>query len=115
MMTISTQSCISTELRLALYRRAIACAYRDACQRQGFQIVLTLDALEFTSAQELEAHYVEEHGLERGVELACNILSGTVCSDFLELPPCLTPLRESMMADLCQKHLGIDRPLTAMH
>ncbi len=115
MMTQENQPCIPIELRLALYRRAVACAYRDACQRYGLRLDLTLDALETAIAEEVEALYVQEHGAEQGVELACGALGDMVYPDFLELPPCLTPLGESVMDAVCQDHIGTGRLNATLH
>lgn len=110
-----SQSCIPVELRLALYRRAVACAYHDACKYYGLELSMTLDALEAAIANEVEAFYVAEHGAARGVAMACDVLGDMVYPDFLDMPPCLTPLGESVMDAVCQDHIGISQLHTTLH
>ena len=99
------QSCIPIEIRIALYRRAVACAYQATCEQYGIQLALPLDALEAKIATEVEAFHVAEHGLELGVEAACAMLGDMVTSDFLDMSPRLTTLGERVMDDVCQDYL----------
>jgi hypothetical protein len=106
-MDIQNQSCIPVELRVALYRRVLACAYIEACEHYGLELTLTLDELESAIANEIEKQYVVAHGFDQGVELACEMLGDMVYPDFLDMPPCLTPLGEQIMDTVCQKNIGI--------
>ncbi|MEA9393401.1 DUF5375 family protein [Acerihabitans sp. TG2] len=104
-MNTHNQSCIPVELRIALYRRAVACAYQTTCEQYGIQLALSLDALEAKIANEVEAFHVEEYGLEMGVEVACAMLGDMVTPDILDTPPRLTTFGEWVMDDVCRHHL----------
>ena len=104
-MNIDNQSCFPLELRIAFYRRAVACAYQTTCEHYGIQLSLSLDALEAKIANEVEAAHVEEYGLELGVEAACAMLGDMVAPYILDTPPRLTTFGEWVMDDVCQHYL----------
>jgi len=114
-MKIQNQSCVPVEVRVSLYRRVLACAYIEACEHYGLQLTLTLDELESTIANEIEKPYVITHGFNQGIELACKMLSDLVYPDFLDMPPCLTPLGEEIMDTVCQGHINIGKLNSTLH
>jgi len=114
-MNTHNQSCIPVELRIALYRRAVACAYQTTCKQYGIHVALSLDALEAKIANEVEAFHVAEHGLELGVEIACAMLGDMVTPDFLDASPRLTALGERVMDEVCQHHLKTVRLNATLH
>ncbi|CDL39780.1 FIG018226: DNA replication protein, phage-associated [Citrobacter freundii] len=59
------KTALSPVLRVALYRRAVACAWLTLCERQHRYPHLTLDALESAIAAELEGFYLRQHGEEK--------------------------------------------------
>ena len=114
-MNSPNQSCIPVELRVAVYRRVLACAYLEACEHYGLQLTLTLDELESTIANEIEKPYVVTHGFDQGIELACAMLGDMVHPDFLDMPPCLTPLGEQAMDTVCQDRINIGKLNSTLH
>jgi hypothetical protein len=46
---------------------------------------------------------------------ACDMLGDMVYPDFLDMPPCLTPLGEQVMDAVCQDHIDIDKLNTTLH
>lgn len=66
---------LSLSLRVALYRRAVACAWLSACYQQNRHLQLTLDEIETAIARELEGFYLRQHGQTKGMEIACALLS----------------------------------------
>ncbi|WP_413726082.1 DUF5375 family protein [Sodalis sp. RH16] len=81
---------LTTELRIALYRRVAALAYQNFCLSKGMGQPLALDALEIKIAWQVEADHIIEYGLEHGPEYACEFLRDLVDPDFLTEPPQLT-------------------------
>ncbi|EEV7263744.1 DUF5375 family protein [Escherichia coli] len=67
-------------LRAALYRRAIA--------------------------RELEGFYLRQHGQQRGLEIACALLSDLMESGPLKACPVLSLLGMTVMDELCSRHLN---------
>jgi len=114
-MNTDNQSCIPVELRIALYRRAVACAYQTTCKQYGIHVALSLETLEAKIANEVEAYHVAEHGLELGVEAACAMLGDMVVPDILDASPRLTQLGERVMDDICQHHLKTVRLTATLH
>ncbi|WP_192840035.1 DUF5375 family protein, partial [Escherichia coli] len=51
---------LSLSLRVALYRRAVACAWLSACHQQNRHLQLTLDEIETAIARELEGFYLRQ-------------------------------------------------------
>ncbi|NNS09004.1 DUF5375 family protein [Erwinia sp. JH02] len=96
----ANHSCLPVEVRTAVYRRALAQGYLNACGQQGIRVAATLDELQMTIALELEGFYVRRHGPEAGMEMACTMLADMVGSDLLTAPPRLTPLGVTMMDEL---------------
>jgi len=43
------------------------------------------------------------------------MLGDMVYPDFLDMPPCLTPLGEQVMDAVCQDHIDIDKLNTTLH
>ncbi len=114
-MNTPNQSCLPVELRVALYRRVLACAYIEACEHYGFKLALTLEGVESAIANEIEKQYVIAHGFDHGVEMACDMLGDMVYPDFLDMPPCLTPLGEQVMDAACQDHIDINKLDATLH
>ncbi len=81
---------LTTELRIALYRRVAALAYQNFCFSKGVSKPLALDTLEIKIAWQVEADHIIEYGLEQGPEYACEFLRDMVVPDFLTEPPQLT-------------------------
>ena len=70
-MNTTQQSCLPVEVLTALYRRALAQAYLDACTAYGVETGYTLDELQMTIAKEVESYYVRQHGAKLGMDIAC--------------------------------------------
>ncbi len=66
---------LSLSLRVALYRRAVACAWLSVCHQQNHHLQLTLEEIETAIAHELEGFYLRQHGQTKGMEIACALLS----------------------------------------
>lgn len=98
-MTVN-HSCLPVEVRTAVYRRALAQGYLNACLTQGIRVSATLDELQMTIALELEGFYVRRHGTDAGMEMACTMLGDMVEPDLLTAPPRLTALGVTMMDEL---------------
>jgi hypothetical protein len=114
-MNTLNQSCLPVELRVALYRRVLAYVYIEACEHYyGLELNLTLEDLESAIASEIEKQYVVAHGFDQSVEIACNMLGDMVYPDFLDMPPCLTPLGEQVMDAVCRDHIEIDKLNTTL-
>ncbi|WP_413742917.1 DUF5375 family protein [Sodalis sp. RH15] len=88
---------LTTELRIALYRRVAALAYQNFCLSNGVNQTLALDALEIKIAWQVEADHIIEYGLEQGPEYAYEFLRDMVDPDFLTEPPQLTEWRIEAM------------------
>jgi len=114
-MNSPNQSCLPVEVRVALYRRVLACAYIEACEHYGLQLTLTLEGVESAIANEIEKQYVVTHGFDQGVEMACDMMGDMVYPDFLDCPPCLTPLGEQIMDTVCQDHIAIAKLNSTLH
>jgi len=93
-------------LRAALYRRAVACAWLTLCSQQERYPRLTLDELEDAIARELEGFYLRQHGQQRGMEIACALLSDLMLSGPLKACPALSLLGMTVMDELCSRHLN---------
>ncbi|PQX91988.1 hypothetical protein C5930_18895 [Cronobacter sakazakii] len=91
-------------LRSALYRRAVACAWLTACERQHRYPYLTLDALERAIADELEGFYLRQHGEEKGRQIACVLLEDLMEAGPLKTAPSLSFLGLAVMDELCARH-----------
>ncbi|EPJ6960695.1 DUF5375 family protein [Leclercia barmai] len=93
-------------LRAALYRRAVACAWLTiSCQQERYS-GLTLAELEDAIARELEGFYLRQHGQQRGLEIACALLSDLMESGPLKACPVLSLLGMTVMDELCSRHLN---------
>jgi len=114
-MNSPNQSCLPVEVRVALYRRVLACAYIEACEHYGIQLTLTLEGVESAIANEIEKQYVVAHGFDQGVEMACDMLGDMVYPDFLDMPPCLTPLGEQVMDEVCRGHIDTGKLNATLH
>ena len=99
-MNVNNTSCIPVEVRTALYRRVAAQAFINRCAVEDAPLPCSLDDLQLSMANELEAFHVREHGVENGIEIACAMLSDMVQPDFLAYAPRLTPFGEMVMAGL---------------
>ena len=86
-MMTANNSCLPVEVRTAVYRRALAQGYLNACKTLGITVSATLDELQMTIALELEGFYVRRHGAEAGMEMACTMLGDMVEPDLLTAPP----------------------------
>jgi hypothetical protein len=95
------QSCLPVDVLTAVYRRAVAQAYLDICASLGVTVGYSLDELQMTIAMTLEGYYVQRHGPENGMEMACTMLSDMVSPDILVAKPRLTLLGQTMMDELC--------------
>lgn len=113
-MNSTQQSCLPVEVLTALYRRAMAQAYVDACASHGLEIGYTLDELQMAIAAEVENYYVGQHGPRVGMDMACAMLRDMVQPDILVAKPRLTMLGESMMDELCHQHIA-STPNTTLH
>lgn len=105
-MTTTNHSCLPVEVRTAVYRRALAQGYLNACERLGIRVSATLDELQMTIALELEGFYVRRHGADNGMEMACTMLGDMVEPDLLTAPPRLTQLGVTLMDELFCSHLA---------
>nr|WP_315290312.1 DUF5375 family protein [Serratia proteamaculans] len=103
---MSTQSCLPIEVRTAVYRRAVAQAYSDTCVFYQVNLNYTLDELQILIAMRLEGYFVQQHGAEAGMDMACTMLSDMVQPDVLVAPPRLTVLGQKLMDELCCDHLA---------
>ncbi|WP_273855221.1 DUF5375 family protein [Serratia liquefaciens] len=103
---MSTQSCLPIEVRTAVFRRAVAQAYSDTCAFYRVSIGYTLDELQMLIAMRLEGFFVQQHGAEAGMDMACTMLSDMVQPDVLVAPPRLTTLGQKLMDELCCDHLA---------
>lgn len=112
-MNTTQQSCLPVEVLTALYRRALAQAYLDACATYGVETGYTLDELQMTIAA-VESYYVRQHGTKLGMDIACAMLRDMVQPDILVAKPRLTPLGESMMDELFRPCLHTT-PHTTLH
>lgn len=112
-MTVN-HSCLPVEVRTAVYRRALAQGYLNACGTQGIRVSATLDELQMTIALELEGFYVRRHGADAGMEMACTMLGDMVEPDLLTAPPRLTSLGVTMMDELFCGRLSAERR-SALH
>lgn len=92
-------------LRAALYRRAVACAWLSVCERQHRYAHLTLEALEFAIADELEGFYLRQHGEEKGRQIACALLEDLMEAGPLKAVPSLSFLGLAVMDELCARHI----------
>jgi len=113
-MNTTQQSCLPAEVLTALYRRALAQAYLDACTAYGVETGYSLDELQMTIAKEVESYYVRQHGAKLGMDIACAMLRDMVQPDILVAKPRLTPLGESMMDELFRPYLHTT-PETTLH
>ena len=104
-MTVN-HSCLPVEVRTAVYRRALAQGYLNACRTQGIRVSATLDELQMTIALELEGFYVRRHGEDAGMEMACTMLGDMIEPDLLTAPPRLTRLGVTMMDELFRSQLS---------
>ena len=111
MMTVN-HSCLPVEVRTAVYRRALAQGYLNACKNLGITVSATLDELQMTIALELESFYVRRHGPDAGMEMACTMLGDMVEPDLLTAPPRLTRLGATMMDELFCSQLAATRRAT---
>ena len=93
-------------LRAALYRRAVACAWLTLRSQHESYSGLTLAELEDAIARELEGFYLRHHGQERGLEIACALLSDLMESGPLKACPVLSLLGMTVMDELCSRHLN---------
>ena len=108
----ANNSCLPVEVRTAVYRRALAQGYLNACKMLGITVTATLDELQMTIALELEGFYVRRHGAEAGMEMACTMLGDMVEPDLLTAPPRLTRLGATMMDELFCSQLAATRSAT---
>ena len=92
-------------LRIALYRRAVACAWLTVCERQQRFPHLTLEALETAMASELEGFYLRQHGEEKGRQIACALLEDLMEAAPLKTTPSLSFLGLAVMDELCTRHI----------
>ncbi|EJZ0343955.1 DUF5375 family protein [Escherichia coli] len=93
-------------LRAALYRRAVACAWLALSNHQERYSGLTLAELEDAIAREQEGFYLRQHGQQRGLEIACALLSDLMESGPLKACPVLSLLGMTVMDELCSRHLN---------
>jgi len=107
---MSTHSCLPIEVRTAVFRRAVAHAYRDTCAFYRVSLDYTLDELQMLIALRLEGYFVQQHGAAVGMDMACTMLSDMVLPDVLVAAPRLTTLGQKMMDELC-----CDQLATACH
>ncbi|EOM9099062.1 DUF5375 family protein, partial [Escherichia coli] len=96
---------LSLSLRVALYRRAVACAWLSACYQQNRHLQLTLDEIETAIARELEGFYLRQHGQTKGMEIACALLSDLMEYGPLMSCPALSQLGIAVMDELCVRHI----------
>ncbi|HFV6458797.1 TPA: DUF5375 family protein [Escherichia coli] len=92
---------LSLSLRVALYRRAVACAW----YQQNRHLQLTLDEIETAIARELEGFYLRQHGQTKGMEIACALLSDLMEYGPLMSCPALSQLGIAVMDELCVRHI----------
>ncbi|MEI7198845.1 DUF5375 domain-containing protein [Pectobacterium parvum] len=96
---------LTSFLRTALYRRAVACAWLTVCERQQRFPHLTLEALENAIASELEGFYLRQHGEEKGRQIACALLEDLMETTPLKAMPSLSFLGLAVMDELCTRHI----------
>ncbi len=111
----NNNSCIATEVRTALYRRAVAEAYLSGCSAAGITLPYSLNGLQLLIAAEVESIYVKHNGAELGMEIACSLLSDMVEPDLLEAAPRLTVMGYKIMAELCGGPAGPFMPSPTLH
>ncbi|HEX4502966.1 MAG TPA: DUF5375 domain-containing protein [Scandinavium sp.] len=92
-------------LRVALYRRAVACAWLTVCEHQHRYPLLTLDTLESAMTIELEGFYLRQHGEETGRQIACALLEDLMEAGPLKATPSLSFLGLVVMDELCARHI----------
>lgn len=92
---------LSPELRAALSRRAVACAWLTVCHEQQRYPGLTLTRLEHVIETELEGFYLRQHGRLRGQEIACALLDDLLSTGPLKSAPRLSFLGQVVMDELC--------------
>ncbi len=92
-------------LRIALYRRAVACAWLNACERQHRHPHLTLETVENAIAAQLEGFYLRRHGEEKGRLIACALLEDLMQAGPLKAAPALSFLGLAVMDELCTRHI----------
>ncbi len=97
---------LKPELRAALYKRAVACAWLTFCESQRRYPYLTLDALESVIAEELEGFFLNQHGEEEGWQIACTLLEDLVETGSLNAAPTLSFLGLTVMDELCARYIG---------
>ncbi|MCS3433333.1 DUF5375 domain-containing protein [Klebsiella sp. BIGb0407] len=96
---------LTSFLRTALYRRAVACAWLTVCEHnQRFQHI-TLEVLETAIASELEGFYLRQHGEEKGRQIACALLEDLMEAAPLKATPSLSFLGLAVMDELCTRHI----------
>lgn len=100
-MNMPNQSASPVDVRIAVYRRAVAQAYLAACTADGMENLYTLDSLQHEITQQIETFFVHEFGPEVGMEIACSALRDMVSSDVLTHIPRLTLLGEVIMDSIC--------------
>ncbi|ARJ40983.1 hypothetical protein B1H58_02540 [Pantoea alhagi] len=91
---------LSPDLRAALSRRAVACAWLSLCRRQQRYPMLTLTRLERAIENELEGFYLRQHGRVRGQEIACALLDDLLAAGPLKSAPSLSFLGQVVMDEL---------------
>ncbi|MGX9241992.1 DUF5375 domain-containing protein [Pantoea dispersa] len=91
---------LSPDLRAALSRRAVACAWLTLCREQQRYPGLTLARLEHAIESELEGFYLRQHGRRRGQEIACALLDDLLAAGPLKSAPCLSFLGQVVMDEL---------------
>ncbi|MDY0922689.1 DUF5375 domain-containing protein [Leclercia sp. CFBP8987] len=96
---------LTPALRVALYRRAIACAWLTVCEHQNRYPLLTLDTLESAMTDELEGFYLRQHGEEKGRQIACALLEDLMEAGPLKAAPSLSFLGLVVMDELCARHI----------
>ncbi|WP_394515939.1 hypothetical protein E7738_18880 [Pantoea sp. SGAir0430] len=101
---------LSPDLRAALARRAVACAWLTLCHKQQRWPGLTLARLEHAIENELEGFYLRQHGRARGQEIACALLDDLLAAGPLKSAPCLSFLGQVVMDELSGRILDA-RPL----
>ncbi|EFV4531339.1 DUF5375 domain-containing protein [Salmonella enterica] len=94
---------LPADLRIAFYRRAVACAWLHICQRQGRYSHITLDLLESAIVAELEGFYLLRYGETKGCEIACALLEDLMQAGALKAAPSLSFLGLAVMDELCSQ------------
>jgi len=96
---------LSTELRSALSRRAVACAWLTVCREHKRYPGLTLARLEHAIETELEGFYLRQHGEEKGRQIACALLEDLMEAGPVKAVPSLSFLGLAVMDELCARHI----------